>query len=433
MPATGNETLPLIHNLTKLSLNQSRAITVSPFCKTPLISWVVWRSLPRGAGDAPGRGILMRSGARLEFEMPKKQLRLRNGRNRLLAAAALVAVACPLAWAGLTIRDDARFVAPQGGEVTEAQAQKVVVASIGSASWMLEPTLAMRPEALDFSKNSPLGIGFKSASVQPDASAAEPPVAAMPLERDATPLPPARETGLPLAAIPLPVPRPQDLGVAKGPDPSQPGNGAASRQAKNAAPPAAPTDNRSFLAKLFGLQVGPGTALAYAPTDGNLGPATGTQNLPAPSTGGIAVYDITGRVVYMPNGDRLEAHSGLGDKLDDPRYVHVRMNGATPPGTYDLTERERLFHGVRAIRLNPVGGSAAVYGRAGLLAHTFMLGPNGNSNGCISFRDYDKFLRAYLKGDVTRLVVVASRGQDVMRSIASGRTSMPERYARAGE
>ena len=216
-------------------------------------------------------------------------------------------------------------------------------------------------------------------------------------------------------------------------NPSQPGSGAASRQAKNAAPPAAPTDNRSFLAKLFGLQVGPGTALAYAPTDGNLGPATGTQILPAPSTGGIAVYDITGRVVYMPNGDRLEAHSGLGDKLDDPRYVHVRMNGATPPGTYDLTERERLFHGVRAIRLNPVGGSAAVYGRAGLLAHTFMLGPNGNSNGCISFRDYDKFLRAYLKGDVTRLVVVASRGQDVMRSIASGRTSMPERYARAGE
>ena len=81
----------------------------------------------------------------------------------------------------------------------------------------------------------------------------------------------------------------------------------------------------------------------------------------------------------MPNVERLEAHSGLGDSLDDPRFVHVRMRGATPPGTYDLTEREQLFHGVRAIRLNPVGGSAAVHGRAGLLAHTFMLGPNGQS------------------------------------------------------
>ena len=79
----------------------------------------------------------------------------------------------------------------------------------------------------------------------------------------------------------------------------------------------------------------------------------------------------------MPNGERLEAHSGLGEKIDDPRFVHVRMHGATPPGTYDLTEREKLFHGVRAIRLNPVGGSAAVHGRAGLLAHTYMLGPNG--------------------------------------------------------
>ena len=91
----------------------------------------------------------------------------------------------------------------------------------------------------------------------------------------------------------------------------------------------------------------------------------------------------------MPNGERLEAHSGLGDKLDDPRFVHVRMRGATPPGTYDLTERERLFHGVRALRLNPVGGSAAIHGRNGLLAHTYMLGPNGDSNGCVSFKNYD--------------------------------------------
>jgi hypothetical protein len=114
----------------------------------------------------------------------------------------------------------------------------------------------------------------------------------------------------------------------------------------------------------------------------------------------------------MPNGERLEAHSGFGDMIDDPRFVHVRMRGATPPATYDLSEREKLFHGVRALRLSPVGGSAAVHGRAGLLAHTYLLGPNGQSNGCVSFREYDKFLQAYLRGEVKRLVVVAGRGQD---------------------
>ena len=62
--------------------------------------------------------------------------------------------------------------------------------------------------------------------------------------------------------------------------------------------------------------------------------------------------------------------------MDDPRNVHLKMRGATPPGTYDLTEREALFHGVRAIRLNPVGGSGAIHGRVGLLAHTSMLGPS---------------------------------------------------------
>jgi hypothetical protein len=45
-----------------------------------------------------------------------------------------------------------------------------------------------------------------------------------------------------------------------------------------------------------------------------------------------------------------------------------------------------------------------------LLAHTYMLGPNGDSNGCVSFKDYDRFLQAYLKGEVQRLVVVAGSG-----------------------
>ena len=48
-----------------------------------------------------------------------------------------------------------------------------------------------------------------------------------------------------------------------------------------------------------------------------------------------------------------------------------------------------------------------MFGRTGLLAHPFMLGPNGDFNGCVSFKDYDAFLRAYQNGEVKRLAVVA--------------------------
>ncbi len=113
-------------------------------------------------------------------------------------------------------------------------------------------------------------------------------------------------------------------------------------------------------------------------------------------------------MVHLPNGERLEAHSGFGEKMDDIRFSHVRMNGVTPPHTYKLVEREALFHGVRAIRLHPVGGSGAIFGRAGLLAHSYLLGPSGQSNGCVSIKDYDRFLQAYLRGEIKRLVVVAS-------------------------
>lgn len=122
-----------------------------------------------------------------------------------------------------------------------------------------------------------------------------------------------------------------------------------------------------------------------------------------------AVYDISARTVYMPSGRKLEAHSGLGEKMDNPRFVHVRMRGATPPNVYQLTMREKLFHGVRAIRLNPVDDNK-MFGRDGMLAHTYMLGPNGQSNGCVSFKDYNAFLNAYLNGEVDRLVVVSHMG-----------------------
>ena len=49
------------------------------------------------------------------------------------------------------------------------------------------------------------------------------------------------------------------------------------------------------------------------------------------------------------------------------------MQGVTPPHIYELKPREALFHGVPALRLTPVGGEDKIFGRDGLLAHTYMI------------------------------------------------------------
>jgi hypothetical protein len=121
---------------------------------------------------------------------------------------------------------------------------------------------------------------------------------------------------------------------------------------------------------------------------------------------GVAIYDIERGMVYLPNGETLEAHSGIGPMRDNPAFVNRRNRGPTPPHIYDLTLRERPFLGVQAIRLTPVGGEAAVFGRDGFLAHTYMLGRRGDSNGCVVFKDYSRFLAAFKKGQIKRLVVV---------------------------
>jgi hypothetical protein len=105
--------------------------------------------------------------------------------------------------------------------------------------------------------------------------------------------------------------------------------------------------------------------------------------------------------------------------MDDPRYINVKARGPTPPNVYNLTLREELFHGVRAIRLNPIDDSK-MFGREGMLAHTYMLGPNGQSNGCVSFSDYPAFLNAFLKGEVDRLVVVDHLANPPASETASG-------------
>jgi Tlde1 domain len=133
-----------------------------------------------------------------------------------------------------------------------------------------------------------------------------------------------------------------------------------------------------------------------------------------------AVYDIEDHVVYLPNGDRMEAHSGLGEWIDDPHHVNAKMHGATPPNVYDLVMRDGLFHGVEALRLTPVGDTS-MYGRDGILAHPYMLGPSGQSFGCVSFKDYQAFLRAFKKGEVNRLVVVPHLDPHALSTVRASR------------
>ena len=195
-----------------------------------------------------------------------------------------------------------------------------------------------------------------------------------------------------VAAVPLPRSRPAEANL----------------QARADGPfippvPLVQSDNRTLFQKLVDMVPGR-IRLASLEPNGGLGGS-------APNLGALgfdnvtAVYDISARTVFMPDGSKLEAHSGMGSLMDNPAHVDKPMVGATPPTVYDLKPREKLFHGVAALRMTPVDSNATL-GRVGLLVHSYMLGPNGDSNGCVSVKDYDKFLRAYQNGEVRRLVVV---------------------------
>jgi type VI secretion system (T6SS) effector TldE1-like protein len=165
------------------------------------------------------------------------------------------------------------------------------------------------------------------------------------------------------------------------------------------------SDNRTMFEKLADLVPMRFSLASLTPGDGLLGERKDLTALGYDSQ--TAVYDISARAVYLPNGTKLEAHSGLGGLMDNPAYVDQRMVGATPPNIYDLKPREKLFHGVAALRMTPVGENE-MHGRTGLFVHSYLLGPNGDSNGCVSIKDYDRFLAAYRNGEVKRLVVVPS-------------------------
>jgi Protein of unknown function (DUF2778) len=252
---------------------------------------------------------------------------------------------------------------------------------------LLDVTYSLGPPPGSFSATMPRGPDRQLAMLPPDQSDVQH-IAPVASQRAAEGAPP-------------PSPRPSTLRLL------------ASREvakAKAAILAVTASDKPTVFEKLWGKPQAPGPALAFASADfvsiPNPAKASAMGDA-APYDRSTAVYDISAGTVYLPDGTKLEAHSGLGAKFDDPRYVHVRMQGATPPHIYDLAPREALFHGVPALRLKPVGGEEAIFGRNGLLAHTYMLGPRGESNGCVSFKDYYAFLNAYRNGGIKRLAVVA--------------------------
>src|SRR5205085_7483829 len=141
-----------------------------------------------------------------------------------------------------------------------------------------------------------------------------------------------------VAAVPVPRPRPVEANLEL-------------RDSTLTAQP----DHRTLLQRLSDLLPARVTLAPLSPDGGLLrdGPdltSLGYDNL-------TAVYDISARTVYMPNGLKLEAHSGLGSLMDDPGHVSERNVGATPPNVYELKPRERPFHGAQALRMIPIGGT----------------------------------------------------------------------------
>ena len=137
----------------------------------------------------------------------------------------------------------------------------------------------------------------------------------------------------------------------------------------------------------------------------------------------VAIYDVSAATVYLPDGTRLRAHSGIGHMRDNPRYEHVKMNGPTPAGIYRLSMREKRFYGVEAIRMTSIDGRDPK-NRTGLLTHTNLLRGRIGSHGCVAFQNYQPFLNAFKRGQVKTLVVVPE--------LPSSSTQLAALYRKAG-
>ena len=137
----------------------------------------------------------------------------------------------------------------------------------------------------------------------------------------------------------------------------------------------------------------------------------------------VAIYDVSNATVYLPDGTKLRAHSGIGNMRDNPRYEHVKMRGPTPAGIYRLSMREKRFYGVEAIRMTSIDGRDPK-NRIGLLTHTNLLRGQKGSHGCVAFQNYQPFLKAFKRGQITMIIVVPE--------LPSSRTQLAALYRKAG-
>jgi len=319
-----------------------------------------------------------------------------NTWQRIFGGIGLVCCAALGAWAicsDLAGNGDDRieFAGTRGDKLVTAKPSVRAASArnyLSNAFSVLDPRSTLGFPPASFATNVPLP---REEGGQPPAS---PPLQIASLAVPDAPPKQLRESRI-AESVHLPVPRPQlrPLVHAAASESARGGDAASEK----------PPEEPSFFEKLFGKPAS--FTLAYAAPDVS-GLGGGGSIAASRYDRWTAVYDISRHTVYMPDGTQLEAHSGLGDKLDDPRYADEKMRGVTPPNVYGLEPRESLFHGVQALRLIPEDEKKTM-GRAGLLAHSFMLGPNGDSNGCVSFRDYNAFLQAYLDHKVKRLAVVA--------------------------
>jgi hypothetical protein len=363
-------------------------------------------------------------------------------------------VAC-YEFAAPTLKRPARKVTPQSLFTVSA-----VIGLVIGCGWTVYANIFAAgpyPELGSTSFDAPVARRFVNVAIHrvarsespidtPESESAEPALSF--LDRFAAASPqgvapaPVPEEAVKLAVAPKPEPLKFAEAAKAKETPKEPSKEAAKFQLASASPTAQPDDppkgmgkiremaqraknailslggeRQSIVDKLWGKEPSSrNPVLAYASADAsatvNVTGSIGREQNPLlggspPYDRDTAVYDITAHTVYLPDGTKLEAHSGLGSYLDDPHSSRIRMRGVTPPHIYTLKPRESLFHGVAALRLTPVGGEDSIYGREGLLAHTFMLGPNGDSNGCVSFRDYNAFLNAYRNQGIRKLAVLA--------------------------
>ena len=222
---------------------------------------------------------------------------------------------------------------------------------------LLDPSASFGAAPLPLGRSAPLQAGLQLAQASPLLAAdmaatpgamasvdlSEPDDPELNLPDQAQPDTTVAEAQKSILEVPLPAPRPFELRAPAVAEPrvlTPPAN----RRTRTAVLPNTPADDRTFFEKLFGVKRSAETALGYAAPQESRRRRPRTAAQTRRRLQAVVVLPVHGDLRHqgaqrstMPNGERLEAHSGLGDRLDDPRFVHERMKGLGRPYVYDLS------------------------------------------------------------------------------------------------